>query len=106
MVLGSGRQGRHVLERGQLVGGRLIGIEYITLRSSDEHGSTNTYHRYQYSVEVHAAQPYVAGVRQILRPDQFERLGMDLAVRDDHGSHLPHRARRSRAQRAAGPDPR
>ncbi|MCU1367285.1 MAG: hypothetical protein JWN39_2924 [Ilumatobacteraceae bacterium] len=85
MVLGSGRQGRHVLERGQLVGGRLVGIERITLRSSDEHGGTNTYHRFQYAVEVHAAQPYVAGVRQTLNPDQFVRLGMELAVRDDHG---------------------
>jgi hypothetical protein len=85
MVLGSGRQGRHVLERGQLVGGRLVGIEYVTLRSSDEHGGTNTYRLSQYAVEVHATQPYVSGVRQVLVPDQFVRLGMELAVRDDHG---------------------
>ncbi|MCU1393399.1 MAG: hypothetical protein JWM34_1827 [Ilumatobacteraceae bacterium] len=78
MVLGIGR-GKHVLERGELVGGRLVGIQIVMERMG---GDTNMKVPVsQYAVEVHAPQPFVAGVEQQLTPLAFVRLGMDVAVR-------------------------
>jgi hypothetical protein len=69
---------RHVLERGELVGGRIVGI-HIGVRKDPD---TNTrYPESEYAIEVHTAPSFVAGVRQYLSPSNIVRLGMDVAVR-------------------------
>lgn len=67
-----------ILERGQLVGGRIVGIHIGVSRDPDTNGK---YPEYEYAIEVHSAPPFVSGVRQPLTPNNIIRLGMDVAVR-------------------------
>jgi len=67
-----------ILERGQLVGGRIVGIHIGVSKDPDTNAK---YPEYEYAIEVHAAPPFVTGVRQPLSPNDIVRLGMDVAVR-------------------------
>jgi hypothetical protein len=69
---------RHVLERGELVGGRIVGI-HIGVRKDPD--TSAKYPEPEYAIEVHAATSFVAGVRQHLSPNNIVRLGMDVAAR-------------------------
>ena len=67
-----------ILERGQLVGGRIVGIHIGVSKDPDTNAR---YPEPEYAIEVHSAAPFVAGVRQPLTPNNIVRLGMDVAVR-------------------------
>lgn len=67
-----------ILERGQLVGGRIVGI-HISYRRDPENNVR--FSQSEYAIEVHTAAPFVAGVQQSLWPDSNVRLGMEVAVR-------------------------
>ena len=67
-----------ILERGQLVGGRIVGIHIGVSKDPDTNGK---YPEPEYAVEVHTNPPFLAGVRQHVSPNNLVRLGMDVAVR-------------------------
>jgi hypothetical protein len=66
-----------VVDRGERAPGRIVGIEVEMVSGGDGEADRRVD---DYAVEVLTSTPFVAGVRQYLRPDHGVRLGMDVVV--------------------------
>jgi hypothetical protein len=70
---------RRLARGGQAGAGRIVGIRIDPRHHQDDTATP----LYDYAVRVEHDEPFVAGVRHELRPDDLVRLGMEVAVRHD-----------------------